>query len=250
MPLAPTARPFVLLEPALLRGLLEDVEALAGKLRSRAYTPALLAAASGHLESGDIAVFCDDAGANQLRGLLGMERPPRAAKSDVLASAERFAAIAGLSAGLAERNSVALAFVGSAQDVSPDGDAAMRFSAGRRLPVIWITQTPAERSSAVPVEGLRPRLPRIATDGEDAVALYRVLQETIRQARTGGGPTWLDAQTGAPETDSGAGRAVATTRSRDLSVVKMRRYLETRRLLSGPKWHRRREGGGFRILVL
>jgi pyruvate dehydrogenase E1 component alpha subunit len=63
------------------------------------------------------------------------------------------------------------------------------------------------------------RLPVFAVDGEDAVAVYRVMQESVIRARDGGGPAVLWAVL-SPQPPTGLQRPLARLRS----------YLESRRI--------------------
>jgi pyruvate dehydrogenase E1 component alpha subunit len=65
------------------------------------------------------------------------------------------------------------------------------------------------------------RLPILAVDGEDAVAVYRVMQESVIRARYGGGPAVLWAVTTPPGT--------ALSRSRQ-PLARLERYLAVRKI--------------------
>jgi pyruvate dehydrogenase E1 component alpha subunit len=67
----------------------------------------------------------------------------------------------------------------------------------------------------------KARLPIIAVDGEDAVAVYRCMQESVIRARNGGGPAILWAVTGSGKT--------AVPRSR-LPLARLERYLKARNI--------------------
>src|SRR5581483_11576614 len=58
-----------------------------------------------------------------------------------------------------------------------------------KLPLVYVTCTlrsqGARRASDLQTRGI----PRIAVDGGDVVAIYRVCQEALRRAREGTGPT-------------------------------------------------------------
>jgi len=65
------------------------------------------------------------------------------------------------------------------------------------------------------------RLPILAVDGEDAVAVYRVMQESVIRARYGGGPAVLWTVTTPPGT--------ALTRGRQ-PLARLERYLAVRKI--------------------
>jgi hypothetical protein len=76
---------------------------------------------------------------------------------------------------------------------------AMTFAAEQLLPVIFVVLPPAAspslraaRLGAVSTLALSCGVPGIAVDGDDAVALYRVAQESIGHARSGGGPALME----------------------------------------------------------
>ncbi len=82
---------------------------------------------------------------------------------------------------------------------------ALDFSASRTLPIVFVcwsnvsadlfslqSQTGQDDSRST---GNGHSVPRITVDGSDVVAMYRVAQEAIERARTGGGPTLIEART-------------------------------------------------------
>lgn len=230
-----TKKPFVLLQPELLHALYGRVQLFSEKtkIRSRhneaSWTAAMLASAVTVADEQDALVFPVNApGAARLRGV------SHKAKVGVGFSPEEWCvAVAGAAslAKLASAGTVLLAFAGPASVLENEGRLSFQFAAERRLPLIWITQTNLAGRAEVSVEGSRPRLPRVVTDAEDAVALLRVLTECVRQARTGGGATWLDAVTGAPDTTERGAKDPKRVRGQELSLNKMRDYLATRKLL-------------------
>jgi TPP-dependent pyruvate/acetoin dehydrogenase alpha subunit len=87
-------------------------------------------------------------------------------------------------------------------DVSRDGwKEALRFAAERKLAIVY----------AVVSDGRKPNdqlfrtaaqkcgLPAITVDGDDVVAVYRVMQECVRRARQGHGPALLECRTGSKD---------------------------------------------------
>lgn len=68
------------------------------------------------------------------------------------------------------------------------------------------------------------QLPVLTVDGEDAVAVYRVMQESVLRARAGGGPSVLWAMLPAPK-DLQKVRARAQT-----PVARLERYLRARKI--------------------
>lgn len=74
---------------------------------------------------------------------------------------------------------------------------AFQFADEQRLPVVFVAlpaSLQARDSTPGPIGrlALRSRVPAIAADRDDAVALYRVAQESLGRARAGGGPALID----------------------------------------------------------
>jgi hypothetical protein len=73
----------------------------------------------------------------------------------------------------------------------------LRFAREKNLPVIFVVLPPAKNASGAKTGrfsdlALRCGVPAIPTDAADAVALYRVSQESIGHARIGGGPAVVE----------------------------------------------------------
>ena len=84
-------------------------------------------------------------------------------------------------------------------------NAALSLAGQRSLPIVFVRQ-PNLSAGSVPVklestgdairtETMGHGFPGITVDAQDAVAMYRVAQEAVERARSGGGPTLIDAQT-------------------------------------------------------
>jgi hypothetical protein len=77
---------------------------------------------------------------------------------------------------------------------------ALTFAAEQQLPVVFVVPPLAQtKDSKVPAKmgavsgtALRCGVPGIAVDADDAVAIYRVAQESVVHARIGGGPALLE----------------------------------------------------------
>jgi hypothetical protein len=78
---------------------------------------------------------------------------------------------------------------------------AMTFSAERQLPVLFVVLPPAQgkggaarspKSGDLSALALRSGVAGIPVDADDAVAIYRVAQESIGHARIGGGPALME----------------------------------------------------------
>ncbi len=90
----------------------------------------------------------------------------------------------------------------------PDGwHEAMKFAGIHKLPIIYVKSAcaleygPANRNPALEELSFMARdcgFPAIIVDGNDAVAVWRVAQESIHRARNGAGPTLIECETHAP----------------------------------------------------
>jgi TPP-dependent pyruvate/acetoin dehydrogenase alpha subunit len=73
----------------------------------------------------------------------------------------------------------------------------------------------------------RHQLPVLTVDGEDAVAVYRVMQESVLRARQGGGPSVLWAV-------MTPGRSLATMPRSSQPIARLRSYLAARKISIKP----------------
>jgi pyruvate dehydrogenase E1 component alpha subunit len=92
------------------------------------------------------------------------------------------------------------------------GKAPRGASTAKAAPLTWATLVPFAKKLHLPI---------LAVDGEDAVAVYRVMQESVIRARYGGGPAVLWAVTTPP--------GAALTRSRQ-PLARLERYLAVRNI--------------------
>jgi TPP-dependent pyruvate/acetoin dehydrogenase alpha subunit len=78
---------------------------------------------------------------------------------------------------------------------------ALTFAAEKRLPAVFVVTPSAQpkvskirpaKMGAISGMALRCGVPGIAVDADDAVAIYRVAQESVGHARIGGGPALLE----------------------------------------------------------
>jgi TPP-dependent pyruvate/acetoin dehydrogenase alpha subunit len=103
---------------------------------------------------------------------------------------------------------------------------AATLALAERLPMIFVVITELANASSVGKSDTRQRaesygMPGITVDGGDAVAMWRVAQESIHRARSGAGPTLIDSQ------------LAAATHSGDDPLCRMQHYLEKRSLWKG-----------------
>jgi pyruvate dehydrogenase E1 component alpha subunit/2-oxoisovalerate dehydrogenase E1 component alpha subunit len=100
---------------------------------------------------------------------------------------------------------VAVAFCGDGATSQPDYHSAMNFAAVWRTPCVivcqnnqWSISVPTEKQTASRTLAVKARaygMPGIRVDGNDLLAMMRVLREALGRARSGAGPTFVEAVT-------------------------------------------------------
>lgn len=143
---------------------------------------------------------------------------------------------------------VTLGFVGDGATSEPDFHAAMTFAGVYRVPCViicqnnhWAISVPSSRQTAsttFAVKGRAYGVPSVRVDGNDVLALYRVISDAVARARAGRGPTYIEALTyriGAHSTSDDPSRyrsqeEVETWMERD-PQARLRRHLVHRLLL-------------------
>lgn len=158
---------------------------------------AIIAAAHLHLEDGD---FLSPLPGNKAAETLAAERGTSPS------SPQRLPTAAGVSVGLKlgqkERLAMAFAASGTAAARANSGwQSALSFAAQSVAPLLLVciaTDKPEPRAAADTLtwpnmlKAAKPlHVPVLSVDGTDAVALFRVLQESAIRARSGGGPAVL-----------------------------------------------------------
>jgi len=191
--------------PLLPKDRLRELRALMQRVRTmdRRKTKAreaLLAATLIHLSAGDlVSADADDA---TLRALAPKSKAgddaqdvPQSLRIPLCAGAAR-----GMHTAATDRLSVAFVEAGTSQ---PGWTDALRWAYRDRLPLLLVvaddgTHISRKRPARSTPYLLWPELTKLAhgihlphfpVDGEDAVAVYRVMQETSARARSGGGPS-------------------------------------------------------------
>ncbi|MEO0563427.1 MAG: thiamine pyrophosphate-dependent dehydrogenase E1 component subunit alpha, partial [Chloroflexota bacterium] len=112
---------------------------------------------------------------------------------------------AGLSAKYRGTDQVAVCFFGDGAANEGSFHESLNLAAALQLPVIFVCEnngygefTPSK--DAMKIENIADRaasygMPGVIADGTDAVEMYRVTAEAVERARTGGGPTLIEAKT-------------------------------------------------------
>ena len=100
---------------------------------------------------------------------------------------------------------VAIGFLGDGATSQPDFHAAMTFAAIEKPPVVivcqnnhWSISVPTEKQTASKTIAMKAHaygIPGRRVDGNDILAVYRVVKEAVDRARTGGGPTFIESVT-------------------------------------------------------
>ncbi|MBI4575297.1 MAG: pyruvate dehydrogenase (acetyl-transferring) E1 component subunit alpha [Planctomycetes bacterium] len=154
---------------------------------------------------------------------------------------------AAMAARIRGEDTVAMAYMGDGATSEPDVHAALNFAGVYRAPVVlfcqnngWAITVPVERQTAASrlVERAEAYgMPGVRVDGNDVLAVHRVTLQAVERARSGGGPTFIEAVTyrmlGHTTSDDPSRyrdpAEVEAWRGRD-PLLRMRRFLEARGL--------------------
>jgi pyruvate dehydrogenase E1 component alpha subunit/2-oxoisovalerate dehydrogenase E1 component alpha subunit len=100
---------------------------------------------------------------------------------------------------------VTIGFAGDGATSQGDFHVAMNFAAVFKVPCVFVCQNnhwsisvPSSRQTASPTIAIKARaygMPGVRVDGNDLLAVYKVMGEAIDRARAGGGPTFVEAFT-------------------------------------------------------
>lgn len=216
--------------PLLPHQRLRELYALLGRARKLcrrcdgAVSPsreALLAATLIHLAAGDlVSGEPDDAALASLAStLLPDAAPSLSADLPSTAGTDRLVLSAAAARGVqaAGRQGLTIAFTSSRRGDTAGWRDALAWAVDKRLPLLVVcsddhrkppTRSPARTAKSGNTEcpftwtelnrlTRQIRVPVFSMDGEDAVAVYRVVQETVLRARSGDGPSVLWAVLGA-----------------------------------------------------
>lgn len=149
---------------------------------------------------------------SRLQAVAALARGLQAAGTDgiVLAYTSVGSEEPGWQAALAWANESQLPVVLVCQDAT--GGSVPRKSTKQKEPLTWATMTRFAKQISLPI---------LAVDGDDAVAVYRVMQESVIRARYGGGPAVIWAVTTPPST--------TLTRSQQ-PLARLESYLKVRNI--------------------
>jgi pyruvate dehydrogenase E1 component alpha subunit len=112
---------------------------------------------------------------------------------------------AALAAQLEQSERVAVAFFGDGAANEGAFHGSLNLAAVWKLPVIfvcenngWAISVPATYALSVDDVAVRAaayNMPGVTVDGSDVLAVYEVMEQAVRRARSGGGPTLLECKT-------------------------------------------------------
>jgi len=102
-------------------------------------------------------------------------------------------------------HAIAVGFCGDGATSEPDFHAALNFAGVFQVPCVvvcqnnqWSISVPVDRQTASATLAVKARaygVPGQRVDGNDLLAVYKVVQEAVDRARGGGGPTFIEALT-------------------------------------------------------
>ncbi|MBK9260279.1 MAG: thiamine pyrophosphate-dependent dehydrogenase E1 component subunit alpha [Polyangiaceae bacterium] len=100
---------------------------------------------------------------------------------------------------------ITVGFVGDGGTSEPDFHNALNFAGVFKVPCVlvcqnnhWAISVPAQRQTASATFAIKGRaygVPSMRVDGNDVLAVYRVMRDAIQRARDGHGPTFIEALT-------------------------------------------------------
>jgi pyruvate dehydrogenase E1 component alpha subunit len=106
---------------------------------------------------------------------------------------------------LRHRQDVAIGFTGDGATSQADFHSAMNFAGVFKVPCViicqnnhWSISVPVSRQTAsatIAIKGRAYGVPSVRVDGNDLLAVYKVVQEAVDRARGGEGPTFVEAVT-------------------------------------------------------
>lgn len=120
---------------------------------------------------------------------------------------------------------ISMIFTGDESAASADWEQALAFAAAQELPVLFLcggAPLPGRKTADLAARAKSFGVPAIVADANDAVAVYRVVYESMQRARLGRGPTLIDCRPFVLETP----RKSSSLDADAISIL--RQYLQTR----------------------
>lgn len=155
---------------------------------------------------------------------------------------------AAWAAKIKKEKTVTVGFLGDGATSEPDFANAMNFAAVFKTPCViicqnnhWAISVPTSRQTASPTIAIKGRafgVPSVRVDGNDVLAVFKAVSDAVKRARSGGGPTFIEALTyriGAHSTSDDPSRyrsqgEVEEWMKRD-PLARLKRHLEREGLL-------------------
>ena len=125
--------------------------------------------------------------------------------SSVVATQIPHAAGIALASKIRSESTVTICYFGDGATSEGDFHEGLNFAGVQRLPVVFVCENngyaisvPLRKQAAVEKLAVRARgygFPGVTVDGNDVLAVYRATRRAAKRARTGGGPTLIEAKT-------------------------------------------------------
>jgi 2-oxoisovalerate dehydrogenase E1 component alpha subunit len=149
----------------------------------------------------------------------------------------------GMAMRIRKKNSVSICYFGDGGTSSNDFHAGMNFAGVMKAPTIffcqnnqWAISLPVSKQTAsetIAAKAVAYGMPGVRVDGNDVLAVYQATREAVERARSGNGPTLIEAVTyrmGPHSTSDDPSRyraegEVASWKERD-PIERLRRYME------------------------
>jgi pyruvate dehydrogenase E1 component alpha subunit/2-oxoisovalerate dehydrogenase E1 component alpha subunit len=160
---------------------------------------------------------------------------------------------AAWAAKLKRDDSVVMAFLGDGATSSADFHVAMNFAGVFKAPVIFVCQNnhwsisvPSHRQTASESFAIKAKaygFPGVKVDGNEVEAVYAAAADAVDQARSGGGPTLIEAETYRMGAHSSSDDPTRYRDSREVEEWRARDPVQRlrQRLLSDNLWSERRD---------
>ena len=188
-------------------------------------------------------------GGRQMQAHYGLRRANVINTSAPVATQVPHAAGIALAIKLRRDDRVVLTCLGEGSTSQGEWYEALNWAGIHQLPFICLVQNnayaisePVDREMAVPNVADRAAafgLPGVVVDGNDALAVYRVMKEAVERARSGRGPTLVEAKTYrlTPHSSDDDDRSYRTREEVELwkkrdPLPRLRQYLESAGLLT------------------
>jgi len=160
---------------------------------------------------------------------------------------------AAWAAKLKRQDTVVMAFLGDGATSSADFHVAMNFAGVFKVPLVFVCQNnhwsisvPTSRQTASETLAIKAKaygFPGVKVDGNDVEAVFAAASEAVERARSGGGPTFVEAETYRIGAHSSSDDPTRYRDTREVEEWKARDPLDRlrRRLMAGNSWNERRD---------